>query len=80
MKTQLIAFFAFLILGCGPDSAIDQLNDIKKPAIVFSKHTAEYWYEDDQLTIQDADGELIEINGGRVKQLCNKFNVGDTIR
>lgn len=78
MKKLLIVLAVFLT-SCA-DTAIEQLNKVDKPCVVYSKVSAKNWFDDDQLTLKDRTGKLIEIDGFHRKQLCDKFNVGDTIK
>jgi hypothetical protein len=62
-------------------SSIEQLNKIKKPAIVYSKHKEQAWYESSSMVIKDADGKLIILNkDAELQSLIDKYNVGDTLQ
>jgi hypothetical protein len=72
---------AVVLSGCGiSETSIDQLNNCKKPAIVYSKHNATEWYDDDEMTLKDAEGKLLQLDSRKLSQLVDKFNVGDTIK
>lgn len=76
-----LILLSVLLCGCGADdTAIDQLQDCKKPAVVFSKHKSSDWSEPNQMVIQDSDGELIQLSWMNLAQLVDKYNVGDTIK
>lgn len=82
MKNTPILLIAILTLlqSCNM-TAVDDLNDCKKPAVVFSKHkgTDGYFGTNSQMTIKDADGELILLRRYLIEQLVDKYEVGDTI-
>lgn len=73
--------FTLLLIfsGCS-SSAIDQLDAVKKPCIVFSVHKEKGWWDATQMTVKDASGNLIELDQSGLKQLVDKYQVGDTIK
>ncbi len=72
--------FLTLFYSCGiNDTAIDQINDCKKPAVVISKHQAIAWWDHNEMTIKDSGDELIELDRKGLSQLIDKYSVGDTI-
>ena len=75
----LILFLTFVCHGL-TKTAIQSLDSVNKPAIVFSKYTSDKWYEVNCLTVKDRNGSLIEITGEHVNQLIIKYKVGDTIK
>jgi hypothetical protein len=76
MKNKII-LFAILLCGCGSDSSLEQLQDLKKPAVVFAKHEG---YRENILIIKDAEGEFVAIEDDEIlPALLEKYYVGDTI-
>jgi len=75
-----IVMLSLFLAGCSMPTAVEQIQEIKKPAIVFSKHEARYWSDSYELTLVDADGKMVEIDGINKAQLCERYNVGDTIK
>lgn len=75
MKTLLVLQFTLGVVllsaltSCNM-TAIDSLNNCKKPAVVFSKHkgTGGYFGSNSQMTIKDADGELILLRQYMIEQ------------
>ena len=79
MKFTLLLFILSSLCSC--DNSINQLNDIKKPAVVFALHKPESWYENPSLIIQDADGNLINLRTDiELQSFVDKYTVGDTIK
>lgn len=81
-QNLVIATMCLLVAGlAGCSSSTEQLNKIKKPAIVFSKHQSNAWYESPTMSIKDADGEIIALSSDdEVRGLIDKYKVGDTIK
>lgn len=79
---QLFCILSIILYSCKElksDDAIDQIQKIKKPAVVFSKYDDGIW-KSNQMTIKDASGKYIQLNDKSIEQLIKKYNVGDTIQ
>jgi hypothetical protein len=87
MKTITSANFWVVLMLCTVSlsscetSSIEQLNKVKKPAIVYSKHKERAWYESSSMVLKDANGKLIVLNkDAELESLIDKYNVGDTLK
>lgn len=76
----ILMLAAGLLSGC-ETSSINQLNDIKKPAVIYSKHKEDIWYQSPSMVIKDANGKLVKLFADSdLRGLIDKYNVGDTLR
>ena len=76
----ILMLAAGLLSSC-ETSSISQLNNIKKPAVIYSKHKEEVWYQSPSMVIKDANGKLVKLSADSdLRGLIDKYNVGDTLR
>mgnify|MGYP001569580934 CR=1 FL=1 len=79
----LIVLIILLLGSCkctGPHHAIEQLEEMKDPIIVFSEFPEPSAAGmSSEMTVRDGDGNLVMLMWGR-NQLIEKYNVGDTIK
>lgn len=77
MKKILTLLCVVSLCSCHEDTSLEQLQEIKKPAVVFAKYT-DPW--ESILIIKDVDGNLIYLEDDRfLRALLEKYNIGDTI-
>ena len=76
---KIITFCAILLFGCGHQNSLEQLQDLKKPSIVFAKH--QYYNNTNVFIVKDADGNFITLHDDRyLDALMDKYKLGDTIQ
>lgn len=81
IKYFLLLITILVLSSCASETCVSALQDIKKPAVVFSEYQSHDWYDNSTMVIKDADGELIELpHDDAIKGLILKYNVGDTIK
>lgn len=82
-KKILLASSAVLLAvlsGCS-DTSTAQLSSMPKPIIVFSKHKATEWWDNNSFSVKDKDGDIIELEqDNQLVGIVEKYNVGDTIK
>jgi len=77
---KIITFCIIVLCTACEDSSVEQLQNIKKPAIVFAKHKDGDWDNHNTLIIRDANGNLITLTDDlELKALVDKYTVGDMI-